>query len=136
MTREEQEDAIKCFEKVAKYSKLTLEMLQNRIVTRQQLRNLFDEFDKKTWSESEDVRGDDMIEIGTARQIYVICSVSLECGTREKSRKYEINFNCYKHSIDIDNLEALRDIRSAVQLLRIYKSLFIFNQKSNQGGSR
>jgi hypothetical protein len=52
---------------------------------------------------------------------------------RENSRKYEICFSCYKHSIISDNLEALRDIKSAVQLLRIYQRLFIFNQASNKG---
>lgn len=34
-----------------------------------QLRNLYDEFARETWSESEDVRGDNMIKIKTARQI-------------------------------------------------------------------
>lgn len=63
----------------------------------------------------------------------MICSVSLECGTREKSRKYEINFNRDKHFIVNDNIFALGDIKSAVQLLRIYQRLFIFNQASNKG---
>ena len=47
MTREEREDAIKFFEEVAKkevdnanYSKLAIEALQDRIVTRQQLSDL------------------------------------------------------------------------------------------------
>lgn len=52
---------------------------------------------------------------------------------REKSQKYEINSMYHKHSISIDNVEALRDIKSAVQLLLIYKRLFIFNQKNNEG---
>lgn len=34
-----------------------------------QLRSLYDEFARETWSESEDVRGDNMIKIKTARQI-------------------------------------------------------------------
>lgn len=95
MTREEREDAIKFFEEVAKkevdnanYSKLAIEALQDRIVTRQQLRDLYDKFDKKTWSESEDVRGDNMIEIGTARQI--LCDLFCELGVWDEGKEPEI----------------------------------------------
>lgn len=95
MTTEELKDAIKFFEEVAKkavdndkYSKLALEALQDRIITKKQLRDLFDEFDRKTWSESEDVRGDNMIEIGTARQI--LCDLLCELGVWNEGEEPEI----------------------------------------------
>lgn len=52
---------------------------------------------------------------------------------RGKSLRYEINFMCYKHSISIGDLEALRDIKSAFKLLHIYQRSFISNQKSHKG---
>lgn len=52
---------------------------------------------------------------------------------KEKSLRYEINSMYHNCSINIDNVETLPDIKSAVQLLRIYKRLFIFNQESNKG---
>jgi hypothetical protein len=36
---------------------------------RKQLRDLYDQFVRDTWSEAEDVRGNNMIQIKTARQI-------------------------------------------------------------------
>ena len=56
--------------------------------TKQQLRKLYDEFDRKTWSESEDVRGDNMIEIGTARQI--LCDLLCELGVWDEGEPSEI----------------------------------------------
>lgn len=57
-------------------------------ITKLQLRKLYDEFDRKTWSESEDVRGDNMIEIGTARQI--LCDLLCELGVWNEGEEPEI----------------------------------------------
>lgn len=60
-------------------------------------------------------------------------SILRKVSNREKSRKYEINSMYYNHSINIDTLEALRDIKSATELLHIYKRSLISNQKNNKG---
>lgn len=56
--------------------------LEDSDISRRQLRDLYDKFDRETWSESEDVRGDDMIEVGTARQI--LCDLLGELGVWEE----------------------------------------------------
>jgi hypothetical protein len=67
---------------------LELEALQDGIITRKKLRDLYDEFDRKTWSESENVRDDNMIEIGTARQI--LCDLFCELGVWDEGEEPEI----------------------------------------------
>lgn len=45
-----------------------LEKLKQKTITIKQLEEMYDKFQKKLWREHEDVRGDDMIEIGYAEQ--------------------------------------------------------------------
>ena len=55
---------------------------------RKQLRDLYDEFVRETWSESEDVRGDNMIKTKTARQI--LSDLLCELGVWDEGEKLEI----------------------------------------------
>lgn len=57
-------------------------------INRRKLRYLYAEFDRRTWSESEDVRGNDMIEVGTARQI--LCDLLGELGAWKEGEEPEI----------------------------------------------
>lgn len=41
---------------------------ESKTVTVKQLEKMYDKFQKKLWKEHEDVRGDDMIELGYAEQ--------------------------------------------------------------------
>lgn len=50
---------------VASYMK---KAICNKTVTVKQLEEMYDKFQKKLWSVHEDVRGDDMIEVGYAEQ--------------------------------------------------------------------
>ena len=45
-----------------------LEKIKQETITIKQLEEMYDKFQKKLWHEHEDVRGDDMIEIGYAEQ--------------------------------------------------------------------
>lgn len=45
-----------------------LEKLKQETITIKQLEEMYDKFQKKLWHEHENVRGDDMIEIGYAEQ--------------------------------------------------------------------
>lgn len=45
-----------------------LEKLKQKTITIKQLEEMYDKFQKKLWHEHEDVRGDDMIEVGYAEQ--------------------------------------------------------------------
>lgn len=40
-----------------------------KTVTTKQLEEMYDSYDKGLWREHEDVRGDDMVEMGTALQL-------------------------------------------------------------------
>lgn len=55
---------------------------------RKQLRDLYDQFVRDTWSESEDVRGDNMIKIKTARQI--LSDLFCELGVWDEGEEPEI----------------------------------------------
>ena len=41
---------------------------QTKVVTTKQLEEMYQQFERKLWSVHEDVRGDDMVEIGYAEQ--------------------------------------------------------------------
>lgn len=58
---------VELFNKVKK-ERDNLEMLKQKTITIKQLEEMYDKFQKKLWREHEDVRGDDMIEIGYAEQ--------------------------------------------------------------------
>lgn len=58
---------VELFNKVKK-ERDNLEKLKQKTITIKQLEEMYDKFQKKLWREHEDVRGDDMIEIGYAEQ--------------------------------------------------------------------
>lgn len=58
---------VELFNKIKK-ERDNLEKLKQKTITIKQLEEMYDKFQKKLWREHEDVRGDDMIEIGYAEQ--------------------------------------------------------------------
>lgn len=58
---------VELFNKVKK-ERDNLEKLKQETITIKQLEEMYDKFQKKLWREHEDVRGDDMIEVGYAEQ--------------------------------------------------------------------
>lgn len=58
---------VELFNKVKK-ERDNLEKLKQKTITIKQLEEMYDKFQKKLWREHEDVRGDEMIEIGYAEQ--------------------------------------------------------------------
>lgn len=58
---------VELFNKVKK-ERDNLEKLKQGTITIKQLEEMYDKFQKKLWREHENVRGDDMVEIGYAEQ--------------------------------------------------------------------
>lgn len=58
---------VELFNKVKK-ERDNLEKLKQGTITIKQLEEMYDKFQKKLWLEHENVRGDDMVEIGYAEQ--------------------------------------------------------------------
>lgn len=54
-----------------------------KTVTVKQLEEMYDKFQKKLWREHEDVRGDDMIEVGYAEQFLQELLMEFGCWDRE-----------------------------------------------------
>ena len=52
---------------------------QTKVVTTKQLEEMYAKYEKKLWSQREDVRGDDMIEIGYAEQFMQDLLMELGC---------------------------------------------------------
>lgn len=65
--------------------KMAFEALEQepKTVTVKQLEEMYDKFQKKLWREHEDVRGDDMIEVGYAEQFLQELLMEFGCWDRE-----------------------------------------------------
>lgn len=61
-----------------------LEYEHIKCVTTEQLEEMYKQFEKKLWSVREDVRGDDMIEVGFAEQFLQDLLAELGCWDREE----------------------------------------------------
>lgn len=71
-----------CFEDALEYVIKALEQ-DSKTVTVKQLEELYDKFQKELWREQEDVRGDDMIEVGYAEQFLQELLMEFGCWDRE-----------------------------------------------------
>ncbi len=66
-----------------------LEKLKQETITIKQLEEMYDKFQKKLWREHEDVRGDDMIEVGYAEQF--LQDLLMEFGCWEEADEGQLN---------------------------------------------
>ena len=65
------------------------EKLKQETITIKQLEEMYDKFQKKLWREHEDVRGDDMIEVGYAEQF--LQDLLMEFGCWEEADEGQLN---------------------------------------------
>lgn len=79
---------VELFNKVKK-ERDNLEKLKQKTITIKQLEEMYDKFQKKLWREHEDVRGDDMIEIGYAEQF--LQDFLMEFGCWEEADEGQLN---------------------------------------------
>lgn len=88
---------VELFNKVKK-ERDNLEKLKQKTITIKQLEEMYDKFQKKLWREHEDVRGDDMIEIGYAEQFL---------------QDFLMEFGCWEEADDNkeDQIQELKDLK-------------------------
>lgn len=79
---------VELFNKVKK-ERDNLEKLKQKTITIKQLEEMYDKFQKKLWHEHEDVRGDDMIEVGYAEQF--LQDLLMEFGCWEEADEGQLN---------------------------------------------